>query len=226
VRAKDVTLMGGTSIAMQDDIDAQEKTFVGGQNLRYTGNLKFFNPRKGFGYVTMDQGYDVDASVPNEMRVETAEVNSSGKRPLPMQNVAVEFGIWIAQKGQRTEHKIYNMTLPGGHPLTQDALENRIKMGVVNYQGSVAIWNFRQGWGFIKADPATMLPQRVASKLLQQQQAAIARGRQVSLDAKMFYFRREDCMQGAELRKDMEVSFQLYIDDKGVGACEVINLSA
>lgn len=222
VRADSVSLVGGTAIAMQDDVDAQEKQFVGGQHLRYTGNLKFFNPRIGFGYVTMDEGYDVEPGVPTEMRVETTEVNAGGKRPLPMQNLAVEFGIWKTARGG---YKVYNMTLPGGHPLTQDALENRITMGTQAYTGKIAIWNWRNGWGFIRADQHVMLPPRVTTKLQQQQQAAAARGRKVSLDDKMFYFRRADCLAGTQARKDMEVSYQLYIDDKGVGACEVVNLS-
>lgn len=228
VRANFVTLVGGTNIAMQDDVDAQEKEFVGGQHLRYTGNLKFFNPRKGFGYVTMDEGYDVDATVPTDLRVETVEVNCAGARPMPMKDLAVEFGIWktAPRNGQaRDGYKVYNMTLPGGHPLTQDALENRITMGVQSYSGSIAIWNWRQGWGFIRADPYCVLPPRVTTKLEQQQQAAISRGRKVSMDDKMFYFRRVDCMQGYNPNKDMQVSFQLYIDDKGVGAYEVINIS-
>lgn len=221
LRAKFVTLVGGTNIAMQDDVDAEEKQFVGGQHLRYTGTLKFFNPYRGFGYVILDQGYDIDPSVPSDLKVELSEVNAGGKRPLPMQNLAVEFGIW---KKQRT-YLVYNMTLPGGHPLTQDALENRITMGPQNYQGVVAIWNWRYGWGFIRGDPNAVLPPRVITKLAQQNQAAIARGKRIKLDDKMFYFRRADCMQGVVPRKDMEVSFQLYTDDKGVGASEVINLS-
>lgn len=222
VRANHVTLVGGTNIAMQDDVDAQEKNFVGGQHLRYTGTLKFFNPRHGFGYVAMDEGYDVDPAVPSELRVETTEVNSAGRRPMPMQNLAVEFGIWITLRGS---YKVYNMTLPGGHPLTQDALENRITMGPQAYTGKIAIWNWRHGWGFIRADPSSLLPPRVVTKLVQQQQAAISRGKRVSLDDKMFYFRRQDCMQGYMPRKDLEVSYQLYVDDKGVGASEVISLS-
>merc|ERR1712194_644638 len=145
----------------QDDVDAQEKTFVGGQHLRYTGNLKFFNPRIGFGYVTMDEGYDVETGVPNEMRVETTEVNAGGKRPLPMQNLAIEFGIWKTLRGG---YKVYNMTLPGGHPLTQDALENRISMGPQAFMGEVTTWSWK-GWGFVKCDPNMSLPTRVLSKL-------------------------------------------------------------
>mmetsp|Transcript_90589 Transcript_90589/g.157237 ORF Transcript_90589/g.157237 Transcript_90589/m.157237 type:complete len:362 (+) Transcript_90589:112-1197(+) len=217
LRANEVTLVGGTNIAMQDDVDAQTKTFVGGQHLRYTGTLKFFSPKHGFGYVVMDQGYDVDASVPQELRVETSEVNAGGNRPVSMQSLSVEFGIWKTLRGS---YKVYNMTLPGGHPLTQDALENRISMGSQTYHGEVAIWNWRQGWGFIRADASTVLPPRVSAKLAQQQQAAQARGRKITAE-KMFYFRRSDVQQGAQVKQGVQVTFQLYIDDKGAGATEV-----
>lgn len=217
LRAKEVTLVGGTNIAMQDDVDAQTKTFVGGQHLRYTGTLKFFSPRHGFGYVVMDQGYDVDASVPSELRVETSEVNAGGKRPVPMENLSVEFGIWKTLRGG---YKVYNMTLPGGHPLTQDALENRISMGNQTYRGEVAIWNWRHGWGFIRCDNSTVLPPRVSAKLAQQQQAAQARGRKITAE-KMFYFRRGDTQPSLDIHQGLQVIFQLYIDDKGAGAAEV-----
>lgn len=228
LRGKDVSLVGGTNIAMQDDIDSQEKEFVGGQHLRYTGTLKFFDPRKGFGYVTMDQGYDVPADVPGDLKIETVEVNAAGQRPTHMRDLPVEFGIYKranppAKGGASGIFLVYNMTLPGGHPLTQDALENRITMGAQSYSGTVAIWNWRQGWGFIRADPLTVLPPRVVTKLAQQQQAAIARGRKVSADEKMFYFRRVDVLEGLNPTRDMQVTFQLYIDDKGVGACDVVS---
>ena len=32
-------------MALQDELDANEKLFVGGQHLRYTGTLKFYSPR-------------------------------------------------------------------------------------------------------------------------------------------------------------------------------------
>mmetsp|Transcript_77188 Transcript_77188/g.239714 ORF Transcript_77188/g.239714 Transcript_77188/m.239714 type:complete len:350 (+) Transcript_77188:94-1143(+) len=217
LRAKHVTQVGGMNIALQDDIDAQEKTFVGGQHLRYTGTLKFFTPKHGFGYVMMDQGYDVDPSVPSELRVEMEEVNAGGKQPCFMENLAVEFGIWRNKKGG---FKVYNMTLPGGHPLTQDALENRISMGLQTYMGKVGIWNWRQGWGFIKCNEGIPLPPRVLAKLAQQAQAARQRGKNVN-DDKMLYFRRADCIQGANLRQGADVTFQVYIDDKGAGACDV-----
>merc|ERR1719291_1079066 len=129
-----------------------------------------------------------------------AEVNAGGGQARFMENLAVEFGIYRSPKGH---YNVYNMTLPGGHPLTQDALENRITMGTQNYQGTVAIWNWRQGWGFIRADPTSVLPPRVVTKLAQQQQAAIARGRRVSADEKMFYFRKADCIEGLNPSRDM-----------------------
>lgn len=217
LRARNVSMVGGMSIAMQDELDSKQKTFVGGQHLRYTGTLKFFSPRHGFGYVVMDQGYDVDPTVPSQLRIETPEVNAGGKHPTYMENIAVEFGIWRTQRGA---FKIYNMTLPGGHPLTQDALENRISMGPQTYIGDIAIWNWRQGWGFIKAEASQALPPRVLAKLAQQQAAARQRGRHISND-KMLYFRRPDCVQGFNPQRGMQVMFQLYIDDKGAGACEV-----
>jgi len=71
-------------------------------------------------------------------------------------------------------------------------------------------------------DPSSMLPPRVTTKLMQQQQAALARGRRVSMDDKMFYFRRSDCIQGWTQRNASLIPLdQLYIDDKGVGAKNV-----
>lgn len=217
LRAKNVTMMGGMNIAIQDDLDSQQKAFIGGQHLRYTGTLKFFSPRHGFGYVVMDQGYDVDPTVPSELRVEVTEVNAGGKQPVRMENLAVEFGIWRSQRGM---FKVYNMTLPGGHPLTQDALENRISMGPQTFRGEVGIWNWRQGWGFLRADPSMALPPRVLAKLEHQQQAARQRGKTIT-DDKMLYFRREDCAPGFTIQQGSVVMFQIYIDDKGAGACEV-----
>jgi len=217
VRAKNVTNPGGVNLALQDDLDAQQKQFVGGQHLRYTGTLKFFTPRHGFGYVVMDPGYDVDPGVPSELRVESSEVNAGGQQPQFMENLAVEFGIW---RTLRAAYKVYNMTLPGGHPLTQDALENRISMGEQSYVGEVAIWNWRAGWGFVLAPPTAPLPQRVLQKLAQQQATARQRGKQITQE-RMMYFRRLDCQPGMNMQKGTPVQFQLYVDDKGAGACEL-----
>lgn len=222
LRAKAVTLPGGGSVHLQDEIDAAKKTFIGGQELRYTGNLKFYNPKAGYGYITVDPGYTVEgATIPTELRVERSEVNAAGKQPQRMQNLAVEFGIWTTSRGVP---KAYNVTLPGGTPLTQSALENRQAVGGQTYRGEVQMWNWRQGWGFIKADASVGLPPNVQAKLTQQTQAALqkaaSKGRQGS-DEELLYVRRTDIAPTVKLQKGMQVMFQLYVDDKGVGACEV-----
>lgn len=64
---------------------------------RYLGILKFYNPRNGYGYITVDPRFvtdDGENSVPSELRVERSEVNAGGQNPGAMQDVAVEFGVW------------------------------------------------------------------------------------------------------------------------------------
>ncbi|CAK9040935.1 unnamed protein product [Durusdinium trenchii] len=217
LRAKNVTLVGGLNVALQDELDANEKLFVGGQHLRYTGTLKFYSPRHGFGYVIMDQGYDVDPSVPGELRVDHEEVNAAGQQPVHMRNIAVEFGIYRNERGQ---YKVYNMTLQGGHPLTQDALENRISMGIGTYRGAVAFWNWRQGYGFIRPDPSTILPEKVMARLAEQAEAARRRGKRIAEDS-LLYFRKADVSPDLNPIQGTQVGFQVYVDDKGAGACEV-----
>jgi len=222
LRAKTVTLPGGGSVHLQDEIDAAKKTFIGGQEIRYTGTLKFYNPRSGYGYITVDPGYMVEgSSVPSELRVERSEVNAGGKQPQWMQNLAVEFGIWTTSRGVP---KAYNVTLPGGIPITQAALENRQAVGGQTYRGEVRMWHGQQGWGFIKADASVPLPPHVQAKLAQQteaaQQKAQSRGKQGS-DEELLYVRRTDVAPGVKLQRGSQVMFQLYVDDRGVGATDV-----
>eukprot|EP00440_Ansanella_granifera_P070129 gb/GFBE01076083.1/.p1 GENE.gb/GFBE01076083.1/~~gb/GFBE01076083.1/.p1 ORF type:complete len:344 (+),score=106.61 gb/GFBE01076083.1/:1-1032(+) len=219
LRAKTVTLPGGGMIALQNSLDAEKKSFVGGQDLRYTGKLKFYDPKGGFGYVTLDSGYNTEEGCPTELRVERAEVNAGGKQPGTMNTMDVEFGIWKTKKGA---YKVYNMTLPGGIPMTQEALEHRTVLGAKSFEGQVKIWNWRKGWGFIK--PSETLPASVMEKLTQQmqnaQQKADKRGKGGAQE-ELLYFRRADVKQGDKLDADTKVSFKVYTDDKGAGACEV-----
>merc|ERR1719235_2597565 len=123
ILAKQVSLPGGGEISLQDDLDAENKEFVGGQELRYTGTLKFFDGKTGFGYITIDEGYDFKGEeVPDEIRVERSEVNAGGRQPEKMSELQVEFGIWKTKKGQ---YKAYNMTLPGAKALEHAAVTNR-----------------------------------------------------------------------------------------------------
>jgi len=224
LRAKDLSLPHGASVRLQDEMDAEKKSFVGGQGMRFTGSLKFFNPRSGYGYINVDPALvktEGEDQVPAELRVERSEVNAGGLQPGFMQDVVVEFGIW---KTSRDALKAYNVTLPGGVPLTQPNLEHRQSIGTQMYRGEVQMWNWRSGWGFIKADPSVPLSPEVQAKLSQQTQEAKKRaeerGRQGS-EEELLYVRKDDVMQGVRLQKGTQVMFQIYVDDKGVGATQV-----
>lgn len=226
LRAKEVTLPNGGSVNLQEALDAEQKTFVGGQQARYQGTLRFFNPRLGYGFITLApgttlDGYGGDKPVPAEIRVERSEVNAGGQQPVGAQDIAVEFGIW---KTNRDELKAYNMSLPGGVPMTMAHIEHRQAFGGQMYRGEVSLWNWSAGWGFIKADASVAFPPDVQAKLTQQAQEAkeraLKKNREGS-DEELLYVRREDITPGVRLEKGMQVMFQIYTDDKGVGATQV-----
>jgi len=113
IRACNVSQLDGAPVSVQDEQD-EKKVYVGGKSLRYTGTLKFYNPKRGFGCVLVDNDIELEGGVPKELRVETSEVNAGGKQPSEMNDVEVEFGIWRTKKGA---YKVYNMTAPAGEPL-------------------------------------------------------------------------------------------------------------
>jgi len=217
LKAKNVTMPGGATIAVQDDLDAQQREFVGGQHLRYTGQLQFFSPKRGFGWLTMDDGYALTEPVPKELRVDLPEVNAGGKQPPHMKDVAVEFGI---VKTRRGGFKGYNMTLPGGIPMTQEGLEHRVVLGTRTFTGVVELYNWHRGWGFIKCMPGQVLPPNVVAKIKQMQEDSAKRGKTTSNDM-MLYFRKDDINNGVQIDKGQQVTFKVYTDDKGSGACEI-----
>jgi len=101
---------------LQDEGDEQ-KEFVGGDmSLRYTGMLKFYIPKRGYGYIEIDDGFDyAGEDVPKEIRVEHVEMNCGpGGNPDFLKDLQVEFGIWKTKKGF---YKAYNCTLPDMVPL-------------------------------------------------------------------------------------------------------------
>jgi len=220
LQAVNVTLPGGAIIALQDAADAEKKEFVGGQNLRYTGKLKFYNPQGpdgGYGYVDLDEGYLLPEGVPKSLRVEQSEVNAGGQTPVRMDDISVEFGIWKTTKGS---FKAYNMTLPGGLPMVKESLDNRQVAAGQTFQGTVDMFNWQKGWGFIAVSEGMVFPPAIEEKIQQMNQATIARGKPVSV-AKALYFSKADIRQGVTVDQGQAVTFQVYTDSKGAGASDV-----
>lgn len=218
LRARTVTLPGGGNIALQDDADAEKKTFVGGQWLRYTGTLKFYNAKRGFGWLTMDDGYALTEPVPKELRIEEHEVNCAGKKPRNMESgLAVEFGI---QKTRKEQFVAYNMTLPGGLPLLQSSIEHRQELATGPFSGTIQSWSWKGAWGFVAPAANVRLPNEVQAKITQMQQAAKAKGK-TDVTEKLLYFRKNDLARGCKAEKGLKVTFKCYIDDKGAGAFDI-----
>ena len=93
--------LGGDPIALQDEID-NKREFVGERSLRFLGNVKFYDFNQGFGYVRLQDGYDIDDDVPEEFRIDRAEITSGedGSVPRLRPGMEIEFGIFKTQKGK------------------------------------------------------------------------------------------------------------------------------
>eukprot|EP00913_Durusdinium_trenchii_P014259 g13377.t1 len=160
LKAKTVTLPGGGLVNIQDAMDAESMQFVGAQNFRYTGTVKFFDQFRGFGWVSIDDGFAMEDPVPKEIKVDLVELNTGGKSlRMRIDKLAIEFGII---KGKNGEFMAYNVTLPGGTPITQEAIEHRQEEGAgQRYSGVIQWWHRWQGWGHILPDPGCTFPAAV-----------------------------------------------------------------
>eukprot|EP00931_Biecheleriopsis_adriatica_P036579 TRINITY_DN21062_c0_g1_i1.p1 TRINITY_DN21062_c0_g1~~TRINITY_DN21062_c0_g1_i1.p1 ORF type:complete len:200 (+),score=37.16 TRINITY_DN21062_c0_g1_i1:106-705(+) len=191
-----------------------------GNGLRYTGTLKFYNPKQALGYIIVDPGYPpVEGIViPPEVRCGPTDFITGGGAPQRMEGVAVEYGICRVAPNVDSL-KACAVTLPGGLPLTLEALENRQMIPGQTYLGEVVRWNDVQGWGFIRLEPCIQLPPFLQAKLAQQAQAASERSQGVQEE--LVYLRRTDVQEGVQIDRGSQIMFRIYADDKGVGACRV-----
>jgi len=216
--AKSVTLVGGGTIAVQDEVDAK-KEFVGGQHLRYTGKLKNYNPKKSAGWVVMDDGFELSEDVEKELKVEEHEVNCGGKKPMKwMEDLDVEFGIVKDRKGR---HKVYNMTLPGGAPMTPENIDKRRELGSQTFKGKIHSWNAWKRWGFIEPETVSRLPRPVQEALNKAKSSKPS-----NADDKLLYFNKTDVAAGTWPKVGMAISFRAYVDEKGAGAHKVTEVEA
>jgi len=108
------------------------------------------------------------------------------------------------------------------HPMWASKLaeENRIESDGVPYTGTISLWNFKHGWGFVQPDDPESLPEDVQAKLAEAAEVSKAQGKNLASES-LIYFRKPDVTEGYTPEKDAPVSFQIYTDDKGVGAFEV-----
>jgi len=218
IRAKMVTATGGNKLQVQDAIDAEKKEFVGGIAQRFTGTLKYYNKMSGFGYITMDAANTFGEEVPADLRVERAEVNAGGRQPPNAKDVRVEFGVWKTREreGKARTFKAYNMTLPGGDPMTQDALDHR-EICNGSFSGTVEVWNWQLGYGFIKF--SGQLPAGVTSKIKERAAESAKKGKEGKEDC--LYFRMGDLRRGVRINQGDAVEFSCYTDDRGAGATDI-----
>jgi len=222
LKAKTVTLPGGGMINIQAAMDAENMTFIGAQNFRYTGTVKFFDPFRGFGWVIINDGYALDEPVPNEIKVEAWELNTGGKRlRMRIDKLEIEFGIVKSKKGD--SYMAYNVTLPGGAAITQEAMEHRKDEGGQRYTGTVQWWQRWQNWGHIVPDPGQALPPVVKAKMEESVAQAAAKAKPDGKPPEMLlYFRKVDCEWSLRPEIGKKVSFTVYLDDKGAGAKDVV----
>merc|ERR1711956_22930 len=101
--------------------------------------------------------------------------------------------------------------------------ENREIIGEETYSGTIERYHLAQGWGFIQPDDPDELPQEVMTKLEAANTEAEEAGKEVGDLRHKLYFRKPDVnhADGFKLTKEVAVTFSVYIDDKGAGACDV-----
>ncbi|CAK9084796.1 Uncharacterized protein SCF082_LOCUS40210 [Durusdinium trenchii] len=154
-------------------------------------------------------------------QVDLVELNTGGKSlRMRIDKLAIEFGII---KGKNGEFMAYNVTLPGGTPITQEAIEHRQEEGAgQRYSGVIQWWHRWQGWGHILPDPGCTFPAAVQQKLDEtaSQAAAKAKSEEKGKE-KLLYFRKDDCEWNLRTEIGKKVTFAVYLDDKGAGAKDV-----
>jgi len=219
--AKEVSAVGGDNLNLQAEYETK-KEYVGDQNMRFLGNVKFYDFQKGFGYVKIQDGYDIDSAVPSEFQVPRHEINAGTDAPRLSEGMEVEFGIAKNSKGK---YCCYNVTLPGGADLTRDVVEGREMVGSTKYQGEVNMWSWKSGFGWIKPATASKFPAKIQQALKADHEKRLEKakkaGKEIPTEPMLFMRSSDKADPSTRLNKGDKVTFKVYSDKFGVGACEI-----
>merc|ERR1712194_138914 len=102
--------------------------------------------------------------------------------------------------------------------------ENRTEL-LGTYTGTIAKFVDKQGWGFVEPDDVSSLPAEATEALEKAKTEAEAKGKSLA-NENLIYFRKPDADQDLfPLKRDdpVGVTFELYMDDKGVGAHAIVS---
>merc|ERR1712187_868099 len=103
--------------------------------------------------------------------------------------------------------------------------EGRTELGNILYEGVVTKRFKKNGW--IKPSNLSKFPKNVQTKMKEMTAEFKAKAIEHDQDGSFFdsplvYLRMCDVTEGVPIEKDMKVKFKLYMDEKGVGAHEVV----
>jgi len=102
--------------------------------------------------------------------------------------------------------------------------ENR-KALAGTFTGTISKYLGRQGWGLILPDDVDSLPGKAKAALEQSNEEARAKAEEKEREftsENCIYFRKPDCDPGMfPLQDNMVVNFEVYLDNKGLGACNI-----
>merc|ERR1719217_1651273 len=105
------------------------------------------------------------------------------------------------------------MTLPGGMPITLDAVDNRQVVPNQSYTGEIEYDGWGKRHGYIKMAPGAALPPHVTAKLQEMNKEAQEKGR--SFTDGLIYFNKDDLEKGFWPKKEDKVTFKVYTDNRG-----------
>jgi len=88
------------------------------------------------------------------------------------------------------------------------------------YTGKITNYNVKAGWGFVLPDDPDTLPEDVQTAMTDSVRKAEEAGKKPG-DPNLIYFRKPDLAEGFKATRDAAVTFELYTDDKGVGAYNI-----